>query len=147
MCLTGIERTSPAAQARVKGVSALTTSTSTCRQTNRRPALGSSAPGSSPASQSTWKPLQIPSTGPPPRAYSLTDSITGEKRAMAPAAQVVAVGEAAGDHDGVDAVQIAVAMPEQLCVGEPAAGEQRVDFVAGAREPDDSESHSTTSTS
>ena len=46
--------------------------------------LGSSAPGSRPASQSTWKPLQIPSTRPPSRANSTTDSMTGEKRAIAP---------------------------------------------------------------
>ncbi len=84
VCLTGIDSTSPASHARVKGVLALTTSTSTWRHTNRRPALGSSAPGSRPASQSTWKPLQIPSTGPPPSACSLTASMTGEKRAMAP---------------------------------------------------------------
>ena len=84
MCLTGIDRTSPASQARVKGVEAFTTSRSTWRHTKRRPALGSSAPGSSPASHSTWKPLQIPSTGPPSSAKSLTASITGEKRAIAP---------------------------------------------------------------
>ena len=46
--------------------------------------LGSSAPGSSPASHSTWNPLQMPSTGPPASANSCTDSITGEKRAIAP---------------------------------------------------------------
>src|SRR5680860_1168374 len=36
---------SPGSHARVKAVSAFTTSTSTWRQTNRRPALGSRAPG------------------------------------------------------------------------------------------------------
>ncbi len=51
----------------------------------RRPSFGSSAPGRSPASQSTWKPLQIPSTGPPPSAKRATASIAGEKRAIAPA--------------------------------------------------------------
>ncbi len=46
--------------------------------------FGSSAPGSSPASHSTWKPLQMPSTGPPERAKRSTSSITGAKRAIAP---------------------------------------------------------------
>ena len=47
--------------------------------------LSSSAPGSRPASQRTWKPLQMPSTGPPLAANSPTASIAGEKRAIAPA--------------------------------------------------------------
>ena len=85
VCLTGIDRRSPAALARVNGESALTTSTSTCLQMKRSESLGSSAPGSSPASQSTWKPLQMPSTGPPARAKSATASMAGEKRAIAPA--------------------------------------------------------------
>ncbi len=51
---------------------------------NRRRPFFCSAPGSSPASVSTWKPLQIPTTGPPDRAKSATASITGEKRASAP---------------------------------------------------------------
>ena len=58
---------------------------STWRQTKRMLSLSSSAPGSRPASQRTWKPLQIPSTGPPPAANSATASIAGEKRAIAPA--------------------------------------------------------------
>ena len=83
-CLTGMDRSWPGWQALVKGVSTLTTSRSTWRQTKRRPSLGSSAPGSSRASHSTWKPLQMPSTCPPELANSITDSMTGEKRAMAP---------------------------------------------------------------
>jgi len=82
--LTGIDRTWPASHARVNGVSALTTSTSTWRQMKRSSVFGSRAPGSSPASQSTWKPLQMPSTGPPSRANSATASITGENWAIAP---------------------------------------------------------------
>ena len=58
---------------------------STWRQMNRSPSFGSSAPGSSPASQRTWKPLQMPSTGPPSSAKRATASIAGEKRAIAPA--------------------------------------------------------------
>ena len=84
MCLTGTRSTSPSAQRAVQGVAALSTVSSTWRQTKRRLVLGSSAPGRWPASQSTWKPLQIPSTGPPSAMKSATASITGEKRAMAP---------------------------------------------------------------
>jgi hypothetical protein len=47
-------------------------------------AFGRSTPGRRPASQSTWKPLQIPSTSPPSAAKRLTASITGAKRAIAP---------------------------------------------------------------
>ena len=64
---------------------ALTTSSATWRQTNRSDVFGSSAPGSSPASHSTWKPLQMPSTSPPWRAKRSTSSMIGEKRASAPA--------------------------------------------------------------
>ncbi len=62
----------------------LTTCTSTVSQTNFSPAFFCSAPGSSPASVRTWKPLQIPTTGPPAYACAATASITGENRAMAP---------------------------------------------------------------
>ena len=62
----------------------VSTRRSTVWQRNFSPAFFWSAPGSSPASQSTWKPLQIPTTGPPAAASSATDSITGENRAIAP---------------------------------------------------------------
>ena len=42
------------------------------------------APGSRPASSNTWKPLQMPSTGPPRSANVRTAAMMGEKRAMAP---------------------------------------------------------------
>ena len=51
---------------------------------NESDSFGRSTPGSSPASQSTWKPLQIPSTSPPSSAKRRTASITGAKRAIAP---------------------------------------------------------------
>ncbi len=51
---------------------------------NLSPAFFWSAPGSIPASVSTWNPLQMPTTGPPPAAKRCTASITGEKRAIAP---------------------------------------------------------------
>ena len=84
VCLAGIERTWPGSQPRVHGIEVLTTSMSTWRQTKRSDVLGSSAPGSSPASHRTWKPLQIPSTSPPPAAKRSTSPMTGEKRAIAP---------------------------------------------------------------
>ena len=84
VCLAGIESVSPAEHAPVQDVDALTTSSSTWRQVNFRFVLGSSAPGSSPASHSTWKPLQMPSTSPPWRAKRSTSAITGAKRAIAP---------------------------------------------------------------
>ena len=43
-----------------------------------------SAPGSSRASVSTWKPLQMPSTSTPRAAASLTARITGDCAAIAP---------------------------------------------------------------
>ena len=84
MCLAGIESRSPAEHALVHAVDALTTSTATCRQTNRSDVFGSSAPDSSPASHSTWNPLQMPSTSPPWRANRSTSPITGANRAIAP---------------------------------------------------------------
>ena len=51
---------------------------------NVSPAFFCSAPGRRPASQSTWKPLQMPSTGPPCAANAATDAMTGENRAIAP---------------------------------------------------------------
>ena len=46
--------------------------------------FGSSAPGSSAASHNTWKPLQIPNTGPPRAAKRSISPITGANRAIAP---------------------------------------------------------------
>src|SRR4026208_911314 len=48
-------------EARVHAVSSLTTVSPTCLHRTRSEVFGSSAPGSSPASHSTWKPLQMPS--------------------------------------------------------------------------------------
>ncbi len=80
-----MESVSPTVSDRANAASFDTTSRSTWRNRNRRLSLFSSAPGRSRASHSTWNPLQMPSTGPPAAANSATASITGEKRAMAPA--------------------------------------------------------------
>ena len=74
----------PTANDDVHAVSASTRSP-TSRHTNRRPWLRTSAPGSRPASQRIWKPLQMPSTGIPARPASTTGPITGERAAIAPA--------------------------------------------------------------
>ena len=56
----------------------------------------------------------MPSTGPPSRG-ELGDRLHHRREARDRAgAQVVAVGEAAGDDDRVDALQVAVLVPEQL---------------------------------
>jgi hypothetical protein len=55
--------------------------------------------------------------------------------------QVVAVGEPAGDDDRVDALQVAVGVPQQHRVAHARGGELRVDVIAGAGEADDAELH------
>ena len=62
----------------------VTTVSATVRHTNACPALRISAPGSSPASVSTWKPLQIPSTGTPRPAAAITACMIGLRAAIAP---------------------------------------------------------------
>ena len=74
----------PPVHREVNGADACSTRSATSRQTNESDAFGRSTPGSRPASQRIWKPLQIPSTGPPAAANSTTAPITGEKRAIAP---------------------------------------------------------------
>src|SRR6202012_40484 len=49
-------------------------------------------------------------------------------------AQIVAVGEAARDDDGVDALQVAVAVPQDHRLADALTGVLGVDLVAGARE-------------
>ena len=62
-CLIGIRSRSPATRSGSHGESGCSTRRSTSRATKRPPWFGRSTPGSSPASHSTWKPLQMPSTG------------------------------------------------------------------------------------
>src|SRR5205823_5275470 len=61
----GMRSTSRCAQALVNAVLVLSTRTCTNLQIYFSPALRMSAPGSRPASQRIWKPLQMPSTRPP----------------------------------------------------------------------------------
>src|SRR3954451_5002324 len=64
----------------------------------------------------------------------------GEARDRADA-QVVAVREPARDHDRVDALQVAVGVPQQHRLADALAGQLRVDLVTRAGEPDDAELH------
>ena len=57
------------------------TATVTSAQRNSSCLFARSTPGSSPASHRIWKPLQIPSTGPPSAANARTAPITGARRA------------------------------------------------------------------
>ena len=84
----------------VNGVSVCSTRTRTCSQWNFRSRLRSIAPGSSPASSRIWKPLQMPSTGPPGRGELGDRRHDRREPGDRAGAQVVAVREAAGqDHD------------------------------------------------
>jgi hypothetical protein len=56
-------------------------------------------------------------------------------------AKVVAVGEAAGDDDRIDAVQVAVAVPQEHRLAHAGGGQLRVDVVAAAGKADDAELH------
>ena len=80
----GMVRTVPTGTPAVAMVSSRSTRMWTGCERNFTVRFRSMAPGSRPASCRIWKPLQIPSTGPPWAANCLTAPITGEKRAMAP---------------------------------------------------------------
>ena len=80
----GMDSSVPTGTPSVRAVSSRSTRIAAVVHTKRRPRFFCRAPGSRPASVSTWKPLQIPTTGPPSAAKSATASMTGENRAMAP---------------------------------------------------------------
>ena len=70
----------------------------------------------------------------------MTDSMTGREAGDRAAAQVVAVGEAAGQDHRVDAVQVGVGVPERDRLGAGDADRaQRVAVVEAAREGDDAD--------
>ncbi len=115
------------------------TSSSTGLQMNFRPALLSTAPGSSPASVRIWKPLQMPSTATPgggPPEHLGHDR--GARRDRA-AAQVVAVSEAARQHDQVEPRQLGRRRARRARRRAPAAASATADvaIAVGAREGDD----------
>ena len=91
----------------MKGLSVFSTRRSTVRQMNFRPALRIRTPGSNRASVRIWKPLQTPITRTPAFAPA-TSRMTGDCAAMAPLAQIVAVGESAWNDNQID-------LPEGRC--------------------------------
>ena len=107
---------------------------------NFSPAFFCSAPGSRPASVRTWKPLQMPTTGPAGRGEAAIESMTGEKRAIAPGAEVVAVGEPARHHHRVDAAEVASAC-QSRSVEPPRCYDRALDveLAVRARELHDSD--------
>src|SRR3954449_13105967 len=159
----------PSAKSDVHGVSSRSTRSAWSRLRKCRWLLRVSAPGSRPASQSTWKPVQMPSTGRPGRAPNRLPPRLAEHREAVPdaehgpalprpvddvlhqgragrdrpGAQVVTVGEAAGEDDGVDVLEVVVGVPQGhgLAPGQAhrAGG---VDVVQGTREGDDTDAHS-----
>ena len=117
------------------------------RQPNLRWSLRISAPGSRWDSHRIWKPLQMPSTGMP--AAGRVDDLGHHRREAGDraAAQVVAVGEPAGQHDRVDALEVVVAVPEGDGLGPAEAhGATGVDVVERTGEGDDPDLHETTRT-
>ncbi len=60
-------------------------------------------------------------------------------------AEIVAIGEPAGDDDRVDSAQIPLLVPDEARVADPLAGLQRVALVTGARELEHA-NHSASST-
>ena len=84
MWAIGITSWLPGATRAVRSLCWLSTRNATSLHTNARPALRSRAPGSSRASVSTWKPLQMPKTVPPRSAKRLVADMTGEWAAIAP---------------------------------------------------------------
>ena len=104
----------PCSYLRVKADWLSFTSRPTGRQTNLSPALRISAPGSMPVSVSTWKPLQMPSTAPPLSAWALTAGMMRDWRRHGTASEIVAIGEAAGQHDQIDIRQFAVLVPDHF---------------------------------
>ena len=78
----------------------------------------------------------------PPVAGELRDRLHHRREPRdRPGAQVVAVGEAAGDDHRVDALQIAVGVPQHHRVAHALGGVERVDVIARAGEADDAELH------
>ena len=112
MCLTGIE--SVGGQLRVNGVLRSTTSSCTWRKTNLRLVVDQQR-----ARQQSRLAEDLEAVADAEHEPALVGELDHRLHHRREAgdragAQIVAVGEAAGDDDGVDALQVAVAVPEQL---------------------------------
>ena len=139
MCLTGIERRSPGSSPRVKGGASL--GRPRARPGGRRsagPRSAAARPGSSPPRRAPGSRCRCRAPGRPRRRTG--DRLHRRREAGDRAgAQVVAVGEAAGDDDRVDAGEVGLLVPDQPRLADQRAGVQRVPLVAGAGELDDPE--------
>ena len=80
-------------------------------QRNSRWSLRIRAPGSMPASVRIWKPLHEPMSGPPSAANALDRGHDRREAGNRPGAQVIAVGEAAGQHDRVRLAELGLGVP------------------------------------
>ena len=139
---SGIVISWPASKPFVHAVDVFSTRSTWSRQMKSPWSLRMRPPGSRCASTSIWKPLQMPSTGMP--GVRGVDDLGHDRaeRGDRAAAQVVAVAEAAGQHDRVDALEVVRAVPEGDGLGarEP-HGALRVAVVERAGEGDDADAH------
>ena len=136
----GITSSSPTGRPEVRTEAVEVTTTRAGWHRKRRRPFFWSAPGSSPASVRTWKPLQMPTTGPPGRAKRRHGLHDRRKAGQGTRAQVVAVGEAAGQDHRVDLAQAGVAVPEQHALGPGRLGRlHHVVLAVGAGEDDDAD--------
>ena len=99
-----------------------------------------------PASARTWKPLQIPRTRPPSAANAGDRAHDRAEPGDDAGPQVVAVGEAAGQDDRRDALEVACSC-HRTTGSAPASsqGVERVAVAVAAREDDDADPHAPSS--
>ena len=89
---------------------------------------------------STWKPLQMPTTGPPSSANFGDRRHDRREPGDGAGPEVVAVGEAAGDDHRVDIADRAVAVPQQSgLAAEVGDGLDHVLLAVRTREEDDAD--------
>ena len=128
----------PSVKSVVHAVDAFSTRRRWSRRTNCWCALRISPPGSRCASTSIWKPLQMPRIGMPFGRGILHLRHDRRERGDRARTQVVAVAEAAGQHERVDAVEVVRAVPERDRLGAGDADRAlRVAVVERTGEGDD----------
>ena len=141
MCLHGIESRSPSSHARVKTVPALSDLDLDLAAAEAQVVVGQQR-----AREQAGLAQDLEAVADPEHRAAVAregDDVLHDRREARDGAdaQVVAIGEAARDDDGVDVLQPAVGVPQQHGLSHPRGRELRVDVVAGAREADDAELH------
>ena len=132
----------PASKSEVQAVEVFSTTSRWSTQLNLRWSLRISAPGSRCDSQRIWKPLQMPEDRQAALGRGDERVHDGREAGDRAAAQVVAVGEPAGQDDRVDAPEVGVAVPEGDRLGADGAhGTGGVAVVERAGEGDDPDLH------